>query len=114
MNRQARRGIISQIGRLEEDHCTICSAKKGLQGKGYTERQITSFCVKRCEIGKKLRVLGERLLAKENEKDFYLVNHIQVLGKKGVKQVADRLGIAQKTVWDKYKSLKKRAQNTAV
>lgn len=107
MNQQARRGIISQIGFLEEQHCAICSAKKGLQGKGYTEKEITNFCIARCEVGKKLRSLGKKLLEKEAEKDFYLVNHLDTLGKKGVKQVAKRLGIAQKVAWDKYKELKK-------
>lgn len=107
MNRQARKGIISQIGQLEETHCEICTATKGLQGKGYTERQITSFCVERCEIGKEIRALGKRLMEREVEKDFYLVNHLDTLGKKGVKQVAMRLGMTQKDVLDKYKALKK-------
>lgn len=102
-----KRSVIERIGYLEEEYCSSCDAKKVLLSKGHSEKEAMQFCTERCEVGKQIRGLGRRLAGQEVEKDFYLVNHLDVLGRKSVAQVAKRLRMTQKDVLDKYNALKK-------
>lgn len=68
-----KRGIIQQIGTLEEKHCYNCKLVKT-----FPSDKVALNCVTKCDIGKQLRNLGDKLLGVWNDEPTTLSESISL------------------------------------
>lgn len=110
MDKEPRIKIIQKIGQLEDQHCETCTLQK-------THGNYARYCSNRCEIGKKIKNLGDQLLkvrqAKEtgvkelpkiNSKDFSetLYNELKAEGHSN-KEIAEMVNKSEAWIYGQKK-----------
>ena len=58
-----RMQVLQQINALENRHCTGCKLRDGLSAD-----DKASFCIRKCDIGKEIKKLGDKLLSKNDNR----------------------------------------------
>lgn len=88
MKGMARVEIVKRINDLEDRHCETCDRPK---------RKLSNYCATQCEVGKKIKVLGDHLLEKTNSERKKKAERV-----KKVSQAAVNVEVSK----EKYLSLK--------
>lgn len=110
-----RKAILNEITALEKKHCKNCETRIEIQSQ-VGQSQSNRYCVSECDIGKEIQNLGKKLFKRSEsanvkisrhwtqEEEFYLINHMNVLG---LSRVSKKLGRNEDAVLDRYNKIKK-------